>query len=198
MNELIVAKKNQCDNYCVMIASKYFNSIDDFINLELGCSRFLGNMTKFFFNPISITKQTLHFFPYLQTLHCYTENDELIESNQIQRYIIWWKCNYYKTRTISKGKDIEWKQMIYTKTDRDIDFKKGKRIDKHSRFYSITIPNGIKELEDRCFYYSQRLGSIQLPSTLTSFGKECFFNCQQLYSIQLPSTLKSALTPLTV
>ena len=189
MNELNVAKNNQCDNYCIMIASKYFESIDDFINLELGCSRFLGNMTKFYFNPISLTKNQIHFFPYLQTLHCYKEEDELIQSEQIQRYVVWWRINYYKARTLSKDKEIEFKQMIYTKNDRDIDFKKGKRIDKKSRFYSITIPEGVKELEENCFYYCQRLGNIEIPKSLSSFGKDCFCRCK-IPQIYIPETIK--------
>ena len=35
------------DNQSIMIASRWFESIDDFINLELGCSEFKMNMEKF-------------------------------------------------------------------------------------------------------------------------------------------------------
>ena len=35
------------DHYTMFIASRHFETIDDFINLELGVKRFYGNMTKF-------------------------------------------------------------------------------------------------------------------------------------------------------
>ena len=34
------------DNYCTFIASRHFENIDDFINLEMSTSKFNGNMTK--------------------------------------------------------------------------------------------------------------------------------------------------------
>ena len=35
------------DNYSMFITSRHFESIDDYINLEMGVKRFNGNMTKF-------------------------------------------------------------------------------------------------------------------------------------------------------
>ena len=46
------------DNYTSFIASRYFENIEDFINLELSTSKFQGNMTKFFYNPIPLTYKT--------------------------------------------------------------------------------------------------------------------------------------------
>ena len=40
------------DNYCAFLTSRWFNSIEDFINLELCTRKFNGNMTKFFYNPM--------------------------------------------------------------------------------------------------------------------------------------------------
>jgi hypothetical protein len=37
------------DYYTIFISSRYFKSIEDFINLELSTKKFNGNMTKFFF-----------------------------------------------------------------------------------------------------------------------------------------------------
>ncbi|GAB1227707.1 hypothetical protein ENUP19_0352G0009 [Entamoeba nuttalli] len=36
----------------IMIGSKYFEDINDFINLEMRVKRFRGNMDQFQFNPI--------------------------------------------------------------------------------------------------------------------------------------------------
>ena len=74
------------DNYTIFIASRHFESIEDFINLELCTSRFTGNMTKFHYNPIPLTQVTRNFFTHLQTMFIYSPNDnqlkEIIESLQ--------------------------------------------------------------------------------------------------------------------
>ena len=72
------------DNYTIFIASRHFESIDDFINLELSTSKFNGNMTKFFYNPISLTKKIRNFFPNIQTLYLYSlHDDEFINDKKI-------------------------------------------------------------------------------------------------------------------
>ena len=40
MNLLIPAKKGQLTNYCLFIASRWFETIEDFINVVIGCKRF--------------------------------------------------------------------------------------------------------------------------------------------------------------
>ena len=73
-----LTKKGQLDLYTAFIASRWFCTIDDFINLELCSSRFLGNMEKFHYNPIPLTKRTRQFFTHLKTLYVYDKStDEL-------------------------------------------------------------------------------------------------------------------------
>ena len=62
------------DHYTMFIASRHFETIEDFINLELGVKRFNGNMTKFHYNPIPLTPTTREFFDHLKTLYIYTPN----------------------------------------------------------------------------------------------------------------------------
>ena len=90
------AKKGQCNNYTIFIASRYFETIDDYINLELGCKRFMNNMTKFHYNPIALNETTREFFPSLQSLFIYDRlndnqfiNDERIKQRKeikIEKY----------------------------------------------------------------------------------------------------------------
>ena len=54
------------DHYTMFIASRHFESIDDFINLELGVKRFNGNMTKFHYNPVPLTPITREWFDHFQ------------------------------------------------------------------------------------------------------------------------------------
>ena len=61
------------DNYCIFIASRYFETIEDHINLTFVSKRMRGNMEKFHYNPIAVTSKTLKFFPNTETLHRYDE-----------------------------------------------------------------------------------------------------------------------------
>ena len=75
-------KLTQLDNYCIFLASKYFDTIDDHINLTKVCKRLKLNMEKFHFNPIPLTETTREYFPYLQTLYQYNSDDNLFESDK--------------------------------------------------------------------------------------------------------------------
>ena len=66
---------SRMDHYTMFIASRWFETIEDFINLEMCTRRFQGNMTKFFYNPIALTLNTRKFFTHLQTLYIYSNND---------------------------------------------------------------------------------------------------------------------------
>ena len=80
-------KLHHLDNtYCIFLASKYFNSIDDYKNIEMTCKQNQGNSEKFFYNPISITKETINLFPNIESLYMYTEVDELLSDEIIKRY----------------------------------------------------------------------------------------------------------------
>ena len=72
----------QLDNYCIFIASKYLDTIEDHINLIHVCKRLKLNMTKFHFNPLPLTKETREFFPNLRTLFVYSSEDELFEDDE--------------------------------------------------------------------------------------------------------------------
>ena len=70
------------DNYTMFITSRHFESIDDYINLEMGIKRFNGNMTKFHYNPISLTETTRQFFDHLKTLYIYSPNDNQFKEDE--------------------------------------------------------------------------------------------------------------------
>ena len=70
------------DYYTMFITSRFFESIDDHINLIQTTRRFQRNMEKFHYNPVSLNTITREFFPYLQTLFIYSEDDELFEEDK--------------------------------------------------------------------------------------------------------------------
>ena len=67
------------NQYSMFIASRYFDSIDDHINLILATTKFNENLSKFYYNPFPLTETTRTFFPYLQTLYIYSEFDNLFD-----------------------------------------------------------------------------------------------------------------------
>ena len=57
------------------------------------------------------------------------------------------------------------------------------------RLTSVTLPDGITSLGNRCFH-GTHLTSINLPNSITSFGDECFSGCQ-FTSIDIPVSVTS-------
>ena len=82
-------KLYKLDNYCIFIASRYLNSIDDHINLTRVCKRLRFNMEKFYYNPVSVNNKTVKFFSNVQTLHCYDNKDKYLEGGRIIQYVDW-------------------------------------------------------------------------------------------------------------
>ena len=68
-------KLSQLNNICLQIASKYLNTIDDYINLTLSSRKHQNLMETYSYNPISLTSTTKKFFPNISTLFVYRIND---------------------------------------------------------------------------------------------------------------------------
>ena len=83
------------DNYCIFIASRYLDSLDDHINLLFVSKRLRCNMEKFHYNPISLNHQSLSFFPNIETFHCYNEFDIMIIGQKITQYCVWHPVSYH-------------------------------------------------------------------------------------------------------
>ena len=93
---------SKLDNYCVFIASRYFNSLQDHINLLFVSKRFRCNMEKFHYNPISVDEETVKIFPNIQTLNIYNDNDKYFKGVRIRKYCDWRKYSYHKTLKIKE------------------------------------------------------------------------------------------------
>ena len=101
--------------YSMFIAARYFDSIDDYINLILGIKNFQQILTKFFYNPISLNQQTVKFFPSIQTFHCYQKEDEYLKNETIVQYVDWNNRSWSKVKEIRKqneGKKCELKMLL--------------------------------------------------------------------------------------
>ena len=88
--------KNKLGPYQLMVASQYFESIDDFKNLEYATKKARGNMEKFHFNPIPLNKKTIKYFTQLETLHVYNKGDEEFRNRKFYKRIIHYRVTYYE------------------------------------------------------------------------------------------------------
>ncbi|ELP89928.1 hypothetical protein EIN_303720 [Entamoeba invadens IP1] len=207
------------ESYHVMIVSKYFDTIEDFINLELVCKQFCGNMEKFHFNPIPLNSKTVEYFPKIETLHLWDVidenfgNDFLINKQKIKdidefknvskklfyRIIVWFGVDF-ETVDKNKTQNIEFKKVTYTQNDRK---KFGNKIPssvtsigeecflKYDRIRRVIIPSNITSIGNRCFRQCNNLSSVIMPSSIKSIGEWCFCFCDSLSSVTIPSSVTS-------
>ena len=75
--------KGHMDPFHIMIVGKYFNSVEDFKNLEMVNKKYEMTMEKYCLNPVEIdSKEVLSFFPSMET--CRVE--KLKEENFISKF----------------------------------------------------------------------------------------------------------------
>ncbi|BFU22466.1 leucine rich repeat protein bspa family [Entamoeba histolytica] len=202
----------------IMIVSKYFEDINDFINLEIGIKRFQGNMERFHFNPIPLNQHSRRLFPNIETFHIYNKKDEVFKDGRIIKQIIWYKVNYSRYLEEKEEGNI-CKNIEYTKEDR---IKYGNTIpievnslgnecfsfysiltpinipniikmrhsfDRCSTLTTVNIPTSVTQIGDRCFSKCTSLQSINIPTSVIEIGNKCFFECYSLTSIAIPTNV---------
>ena len=176
------------DNYCIFIASRYFDSLDDHINLIRVCKRMRGNMEKFHYNPISVDSKSVKLFPNVESLHLYDERDEYLSGGRIERYVNWRKISFYdseQVKRINKGKEIEFKKIVWTEDDTEIEYYKQKS--KNDWEFKLTIPQEVNEIEENYFDdYSDNLNQLIIPTTVKTIPKNCIEKCNELTNITFP------------
>ncbi|EDR21945.1 hypothetical protein EDI_272700 [Entamoeba dispar SAW760] len=158
----------------IMITSIYFDSINDFINLEMGVKRYRGNMERFHFNPIPLNEYSRRFFPNIETFHSYNKKDKTFNDGRIFKYIIWYLIDY-STYLKEKEQGNICKNIEYTQYDR---IKYGNK-----------IPQEVKSIGNNCFEGYKSLKSIKIPTTIKEIGHWCFENCSSLKTINIPTTI---------
>ena len=175
----------------LFLVSHYFESLDDFINLELSVKKYQGNMKKFVFNPISVTDENIHFFPKISTLYLYNPEDQPIVSikisNIVRNELSWFdfcKNSQKKSKKNSKQK------IVYMKSDRDIDYEKGKKKNNGNEWYKhdFIISDKVEIIQKKCFFQFTKISSITLPEHI-QLQRLCFSNCS-FTSITFPNIHK--------
>ena len=169
------------DNYSTFIASRHFETLKDFINLELSTSKFQGNMTKFYYNPISVTKSTMKFFPNIETLHCYSDYDFYLEGGRISQYVEWTRRSYTEMKRVMDNfplKRIEFKCSVFSYDDVYDQLKN------NTQKNTIKIPHGIKEVSVNAFKFeSNNVHNLCIPETIKLSSMKNFFFLHNVQSL---------------
>lgn len=56
---------------------------------------------------------------------------------------------------------------------------------------SVTIPEGVKTIGNKCFYQCCSITKITIPFGVMKLGDSCFWDCENLASISIPSSVTS-------
>ena len=185
------------NNYCIFIASRYFNTFQDHVNLTFVSKRMRGNMEKFHYNPISLKKKMLQFFPNVETLYCYEPDDTYLEGGRIMKYVELCEVSYCQSVRLKEGKDVDFKYLKFTKKDINFMINGGytPREMKYSVHYQrndpndlkyFVIPEGVNELKENIFESCHYFEELTLPSSLINIPINCLEKCYKLTNITIP------------
>ena len=132
-----INQRYHLDTNAMMIASKYFETIEDIMNVELSSPKFKGNIDQFDFNPIELKRNTKRFFPNIHTLHLFSKyNDRCYTDKNITKRIIWHEVTFDEFIRLRKENE-KYKRICYSKSDQKTD---------------CSIPPEVNELGEFCFH----------------------------------------------
>ena len=97
----------------MMIVGKYFNTINDYINIEKCCREYNGLIEQFHFNPIPLrNKKEIELFKNLETYHYYSEKEINISDERIKQCIHWENVSYSLWKENEK-ENVEFRKVEY-------------------------------------------------------------------------------------
>ena len=151
------------DVYSMMIVAKYFMFTVDFINIQQVCKKFEELNDFFHYNPI----KTIQLFPNTETQYLYCMDEKKVPG--MFKYMVLYKVSYkqyLKMKAKDEEQDLNVEYRYITYSDRDLSGN------------TITIPEGVTEIEFRGFYHFH--GHCKFPSTCKVIRKEAF--CYERFS----------------
>ncbi|ELP83866.1 hypothetical protein EIN_198690 [Entamoeba invadens IP1] len=161
------------DAFHMMIVGKYFKTINDFINIVKTSKKYNEFLTMYHYNPIPLTTTTRAYFPNIETLHYYYEDDDAFDDGHIVKYEIWHLVNCNTVYGANPEKYV-FHNIIFDKGDLD---------------YFDKIPDIAASIDESCFKFNG-LKQIVIPTSVTSLGMACFSSCWHLTKVDMPDTVK--------
>ena len=189
----------------MFIASRWFETIEDYINLELSTPKWKGNLLRFYYNPIQINKEfERELFPKLETLYLYEYNDnEYKEDKRIKKREIWYGVNKEEMKENKDTTKIYKNILTTTPNEINVNEKKlrigndtglisigNKCFIKNLTMKNIKIPSTIKSIGNHCFNGCEKLETLIIPNSVTQIGVSCFIGCSNLSEIYLSTSLR--------
>ncbi|ELP84371.1 hypothetical protein EIN_088740 [Entamoeba invadens IP1] len=192
---------SKLDGYHMMVVSQYFPKFVNFVTLSLVCKKFNKIMDNFHYNPIPLTKNTLNYFPNIETFHVYTKNSEIfgkeffdkkcvvnnsevISNTVFFKVVIWYEVDFI-TFANNKNSNFVFKNITFTKND-TLKFK-----EQLSQIFCDTCNSFITSLAPKCFENISYISTLHLPLTISSLGARAFSSCKNLKSIEIPTRVKT-------
>ena len=203
-------ENEKLDLRSIMIVSKYFDSIDDYINLAK-TNKDYNIIDNFKYNPISIRNENEKgVFKNIETSHIY-EGQSIkpfikdFMDGKIKTCVIWRQYNDEDQKLLDElGKkciitynghnernnkiDIICKQfnrcMIGNENFGQWEYCSEKHYTKDISKYEIY--NGVISISNGCFANCEKLTEIIIPNSVTKIGNKCFENCYNLKEINIP------------
>ncbi|ELP92375.1 hypothetical protein EIN_443050 [Entamoeba invadens IP1] len=188
-------------SYHLMIISKYFKTIEDFIHLEFVSKKFEDNMAKFHYNPIPLTIKTRKYFPHLQTICLYSVEDEIFDDDEVFSRSVEFVVST-SVALQNRNANITYKNVHFTEKDSEkyVDIPHNAHIKvvekvpnspvptfSSSQLKHIIIPEGVTEITNRAFPTNYD-GTISLPKSLIKLGKETLHYIE-VTTLTLPTNL---------
>ncbi|ELP94510.1 hypothetical protein EIN_209190 [Entamoeba invadens IP1] len=180
---------SKLDRYSLMIVSKYFKTMNDFINMVHVCKKYGEIPSMFHYNPIPL-KNKKKFFPNIETLYLYNKSDKKIPG--YFKYFYDYKVSYQQFLSF-QTEDTVFNKVIFDGRDweRYHSFKGATQFSCRC-FNSRTayLPRsldttGVTKFEELCFIGNAKLEEIILDSRLTHLPLMCFQMCTNLKAIDL-------------
>ncbi|ELP88589.1 leucine rich repeat containing protein BspA family protein, partial [Entamoeba invadens IP1] len=180
----------QLDRYSMLIVSKYFSYIFDYINMVFVCKKFKEIPEMFHFNPISVSFITQKYFPNVETLHLYTEKDKFL--SKYRQYYVHYPTPLHKCIKLNQGKRVicplrtfRFDSQHYGCSYKDANIFLDKAVKNTSAKLTAMDCSNIVKFGLSCFEYNTILVSITLSSNLYEIPDKCFFICTKLKEIDL-------------
>ena len=144
----------------ILIVSKYFENINDYINVTKCCKEYKDILNLLHFNSIPLNKNIYKFFPNIQTYHIYNKKHfkNFDNYNNISK-IIWYPV-YFDMYIRLKKLNVSCKYIKLNKNNINI--------------YRTKYKNKIIEFGKNCFEDCLSLTNITIPNSITKIDNHCF------------------------
>lgn len=170
---------SKLNRYCMMVVSKYFNTITDYIRMEKCCKEYRGIIEQFHFNPISLKNtKNLDLFKNIETYQFYDNpingesrdmnflkmlvNDE--KYDKITKISIPGIIDENEAKTALNKKGISDKKIVFTR----LSTKYKKDMDPNIAILNEVDPE-LRREENRAL-----LNNITIPTQITQLAPGCF------------------------